>query len=223
MSQKQQQAPSKITMLAPMALVLAIYSFAFYSPQQSKLRAAQARFEKLLEGQHDTEHQVSATWQESSRLRGELREIKAEVEQLAASNDRLQSDRRQLRQQLELPIRPAATMQRLTSLMESHRMLVLESQPEAGSSHQVSEVVRPVIDLLADRKASYKLVSSASDGREIYEVKIRGRFQDLKSALKSLSVDLEHVVPLSLQMESLELSSSQAHQSQRIWTLKILV
>ena len=124
---------------------------------------------------------------------------------------------------LELPIRPAATMQRLTSLMESHRMLVLESQPEAGSSHQVNEVVRPVIDLLADRKASSKLVSSASDGREIYEVKIRGRFQDLQSALKSLSVDLEHVVPLSLQMESLELSSSQAHQSQRIWTLKILV
>ena len=223
MSQAQKQAPSKITMLAPMALVLVVYSFVFYSPQQSKLRAAQTRFEKLLEGQRDTEHQASSTWQQSSRLRGELRDLKAEVEKLAASNDRLKNDRRQLQQQLELPIRPAATMQRLTSLLESHRMLVLESQPAAGSANRVNEIVRPVIDLLADRKAGAARVSSAADGREIYEVKLRGRFQDLQSALKTLSVDLEHVVPLSLQMESLELSSSEAHQSQRVWTLKIIV
>ena len=52
---------------------------------------------------------------------------------------------------------------------------------------------------------------------------VRGRFHDLQAALESLGDQLDHVLPLSLQMEPLELNSSEARQSARIWTLTILV
>ncbi|MEL6109026.1 MAG: hypothetical protein AAFU85_23715, partial [Planctomycetota bacterium] len=71
--------------------------------------------------------------------------------------------------------------------------------------------------------ASTSAASQDLAGREVYRLKVRGRFLDLQSALRSLSTELEQVLPLSLQMESLELQSSEARQSMRIWTLTIVV
>ena len=134
MSPKQQEQPSKIIMLAPIAIVLAVYSFAFYSPQQSKVRSAQARFDSLSATQHDTEHEIADVQGESSRLRKELRDVQSELDESQDEHDRLLAQRNEMRQQLDLPSRPAATMQRVTSLIENHRLQVIESQPESGSS-----------------------------------------------------------------------------------------
>lgn len=222
MSQQPPQAPSKIVLLAPVAIILAVYSFAFYAPQQSSIQAAQARFDTLSSGNHEAEHEIIQTRVKSAKTRKDLREVKDSLESFNIERDELLASRDRMRQQLESPSRPAATMQRVTSLMEGHRLEVLESQPDSDGGKQVAKVVKPVRDLLVD-DASKSTPSRDLAGREVYRIKVRGRFQDLQSALRSLSIELEQVLPLSLQMESLELQSSEATQSLRIWTLTIVV
>ncbi|MEO1528862.1 MAG: hypothetical protein AAFX06_25865 [Planctomycetota bacterium] len=217
------EAPSKILLLAPVALVLAVYSFAFYGPQQSSIQAAQSRFDTLSAGNHEAEHGIVDTQRKSAKSLKEMRELKDKLESFQAQRDELITTRNRMRQQLESPSLPAATMQRVTSLMEGHRMEVLESQPDSGGGNRIAKVVKPVRDLLMDDAGKKSPSSTDLGDREVYQIKVRGRFQDLQSALRTLSTELEQVLPLSLQMESLELQSSEARQSQRIWTLTILV
>ena len=217
------EEPSKILMLAPIAIVLMVYSFMFFTPQQSAIRSAQERFESLSASHHEIEHGITDTRIQSAKLRSELRDIEAQFETSQRERSELVALRQQMRAQLESPSRPAATMERVTRLMEGHRLQVLESQPDAGQFKQAEKAVQPIRDLLADREASGARKNASQSEREVYELKVRGRFQDLQSALRSLSTELKQVLPLSLQMESLELQSTEARQSDRIWTLTILV
>ena len=224
MSRNRQEEPSKIVMLAPVAIVLVVYSFLFHSPQQSELQGAQQRYDSLSSADHDTEHELEDTRIASTRVRKERREVDSRIDELTKEKERLLAERNRMRRQLEQPSRPAATMQRVTSLMARHRLQVLESQPESGATLRASKVLGPVVDLLVDDPATTGAARSGEiDGREIYQLKVRGRFQDLHAALGALAVQLDHVLPLSLQMEPLELESQEARQSQRVWTLTILV
>ena len=219
---KKTEEPSKIVMLAPVALVLIVYSFLFHSPQQSRLRSAQSRYDELLAGQHDIEHGLQDTQTALARTKRDLRKVEPRLTDLQLQESELLASRSRLRTQAIRPSWPAATMQRVTSLMEQHQLDVLESQPEASSTDRAEKVIKPFLNLLVD---SQEKTQSKVDleGREIYRLKVRGRFQDLQSALKSLSLQLEQVLPLSLQMEVLELESDEIRQSARVWTLTILV
>ena len=227
MTQKQTEQPSKIIMLAPIALVLAVYSFAFYAPQQSELRGAQSQYESLAESHHETEHQITDIRLKSGRVKKEMRDLNSQIEELEKQRTELVSRRFQMRHQLESHSLPAATMQRVTRLMETHQLRVLESQPDSSAASQVDQTLKLVRNLLKDespaKSNSLSHHSHTHFTREVYKLTVRGRFHDLQAALESLGDQLDHVLPLSLQMEPLELNSSEARQSARIWTLTILV
>lgn len=229
MTQTQPEQPSKITMLAPMALVLAVYSFMFFSPQQSKLSSAQARFEDLSETHHDTEHEITNTQRETAGIRRDLRELDSKIGDLREQRTEIATKRFRMLHQLESHSLPAAKMQIVTRLMKTHRLSVIESQKDSGAASQAEKVLKSVRDLLQDDTSSTKSASYHSKAththfaREVYKLKVRGRFQDLQAALESLAEQGQQMLPLSLQMESMELDSTEARQSQRIWTLTIMV
>ncbi|MEL6109329.1 MAG: hypothetical protein AAFU85_25260, partial [Planctomycetota bacterium] len=150
MSQQKQEAPSKILLMAPVAIILAVYCFAFYSPQQSSIRAAQARFDTLASNHPKAEQEIIETRMKSAKTRNDLREGKDKLDSYNLEHDELLASRDRMRQQLESPSRPAATMQRVTSLMERHRLEVIESQPDSEGGNRVAKVVKPVRDLLVD-------------------------------------------------------------------------
>ena len=241
MTQKQPEQPSKIVMLAPVALVLVVYSFMFFSPQQSKLSSAQVRFDSLSATQHETEHQITDTRFESGRIKKKLRDLTNQLAEQQQTQSSLSAQRHRMLHQLESHSLPAATMQRVTRLMQTHQLRVIESQQDAGAASEVEKALKSVRDLLEDAPVSSKSKSRSKTAqhhsgphhhqthhhthfaREVYKLKVRGRFQDLQAALETLAKELEHVLPLSLQMEPMELDSNEARQSQRIWTLTIMV
>ena len=234
MSQKQPQSPSLIVMLAPVAIVLVVYSFAFYSPQQAKLRSAQTRFNALSETHHQTEHEITDLRIELGQLKKQMREVDAQLDEHQQVQGELSARRDQMRHELESHSLPAATMQSVTRLMEAHQLRVIESQQDPGAASQAERILKSVRDLLkedpipgkSDHSAHHHTTTGSQHKhftREVYKLKVRGRFQDLQAALETLATQLEHVLPLSLQMEPMELNSSEARQSQRNWTLTIMV
>ena len=212
-------------MLAPAALVLIVFSFLIYTPQQSELQSLQSRYYKLLAAQHETEHGLLDTQTALVKVKKELRDIKPNLDELRIQEGELLASRIHLRRRVVRPSWPAATMQRLNSLMEQHQLDVLESQSEAASPERARKIIQPFLNLLVDSPQEKSNIAKSADmeGREIYRLKVRGRFKDLQSALNSLSVRLEDVLPLSLQMEVLELESEEIRQPKRVWTLTILV
>lgn len=223
MTQRRTQEPSKIVMLAPVALVLIIYSFFVHIPQQAELQSRQSRYEKLLSEQHDNEHALQDVQFSKSRIGKQLRETDLQLKDLRSEERELLATREQLRNQALQPSWPAATMQRVTSLMEGHNLEVLENQTEADARGQAKKVIQPLLTLLGTPEQNQSSKPDNFDGREIYMIKVRGEFQNLQAALNSLSKQLDHVLPLSLQMEVLELESQEIRQPERVWTLKILV
>lgn len=242
MTQKQPEPPSKILMLAPMAIVLIVYCFGFFSPQQSKLRSTQARYDTLSETHHQTEHDITDIQYESGKFKKQMRDLDSQIHDLQHGHDDLLAKRSQLLHELESHSLPAATMQGVTRLMEEHQLHVIGSQPDSGAARQMETTLKSVRDLLKDDESRSNSHLASHHGshhahhthhraspqhthfaREVYKLKVRGRFQDLQAALESLADQLEHVLPLSLQMEPIELDSTEARQSQRVWTLTILV
>ena len=179
----------------------------------------------------------------------EIRQLADQTHDLQHARDELLAQRNQMRHELESHALPAATMQRVTRLMETHQLRVIESQQDSGAASQAEKVLKSVQDLLKDDPSTKSKFAHdhthghthhsptshhqahhahSHDGhthfeREVYKLKVRGRFQDLQAALEALAAELEHVMPLSLQMEPMELDSSEARQSQRVWTLTIMV
>lgn len=229
MTQKQPEQPSKITMLAPMALVLAVYSFMFFSPQHSKLSSAQSRFEDLSATHHDTEHEITDIQRQTGGIKKDLRETDSQISDLRQQRTDISTKRFRMLHQLESHSLPAAKMQIVTRLMETHRLSVIESQKDSGAANEAEKVLKSVRDLLQDDTSSTKSANYHSKtqhthfAREVYKLKVRGRFQDLQAALESLAEQTQQMLPLSLQMESMELDSNEARQSKRIWTLTIMV
>jgi len=224
MSQPKAEPPSKIVMLAPFAAVLIVYGYLFHSPRQSELQAAKRRFNTLASAQQQTERELRDTLIAAAQVKRELRDVESQLQTLRSEEAAVTASRDQLRKQLNRPSRPAGTMQRVTHLMEANRLRVLASQPESGPANRATEVLKPVLDLLGETKPRGNRADlERIGGREVYRLTLRGRFQDLRSALASLAVQLEHVLPLSLQLEPLELESAETRQAERIWTLTILV
>ena len=226
---QQPEQPSKIVMLAPIALVLMVYSFMFFSPQRAKLLSAQERFADLSETNHQTEHEITDVQQETRRVKKELRELASQIDEVQQEHAELTANRHQMLHQLESHARPAATMERVTGLMEKHKLRVVESQQDSSAANQAEMLLKSIRDLLKDDESqaasTYKPHhnSHAHFAREVYKLKVRGRFQDLRAALETLKNQFQDVLPLSLQMESMELDSTEARQSDRIWTLTIMV
>lgn len=211
-------------MLAPIALVLIGYSYLFLMPQQDQLKEMQRRFDALSESQHATEHGLMDTMTSMSKAKKDLRDVDAELNELQAVEADLVRLRQSMVSELTQASLPAATMQRVTTLFERHQLRVLESGPESGSSERAERVLQPVVKLLVEKTTRPNVSrDKLADGREVYQVRLQGRFQDLSDALEELALRQDQVLPLSLQMEPMELDSVSVRQKARIWTLVLLV
>ncbi|MEL6897547.1 MAG: hypothetical protein AAFP90_15690 [Planctomycetota bacterium] len=223
-STKAPQGPSKINMLAPVAVVLICYGYFFHIPQQQLLQSAQRRLAALTDGAHETQHEFIDTRGAAARVRQHLRNVDAEIQQLEQNEKELIQKRDEMRSRLTQTSLPAATMQSVTGLLELHQLQVIESGPEIGSTQRADKVLRPVISVLTETAGGERIpAGKLAEGREVYKVRLQGKFVDLHSALQELSQRHQNVLPLSLQMELLDLDSDAKRRGSRVWTLTILV
>ncbi len=230
--------PSKINMIAPVALVLIAYTYLFHSPQQAILQKEKSRLANLVTSASEAEGGLMATLQAQATLKPELRKLRQSLETEQRVQRQVIADHAALRQSLLRPSRPVATMGRVTELLRRHRLTVVESASQRDSVAQVKAAVEPLLKLLvtedspavtsaavtsavtraADKAASRDLIS-----REIYEIRLNGRFDDLRLALQAMVTEFENVIALSVEMEPLRIESSAGKTNQRVWVLQLMV
>ena len=218
------QAPSKIIMLAPIALVLIVYGYAFNSPQQNQLRRAKTKLKTLSEGQLDTEREISQVFVAQAESRKTERELTAELERERNRNDVSLQRLAAMRQELMSPSRPVAAVQNVTRLLGQHRLQILASRPDSASAEKARRTVTSLVSLLAVDKSGQNAASLGKDIRRVvYRIKLSGRFENVRQALEALAEDHQSVITLSLEMERLELEAAKEAPQDRIWYLTIMV
>ncbi len=200
--------------------VVLAYSFAFYGPLQRVLTAELTKLHKL---------EVVAARRPNSQLYGEkLLSVEAEVqslrEQISAAKQigsHLVSRQANLRSEFLQSTSPAMVMAETLTLLGQHGLECIASAPVAGQYPSASTAVslKPVAALLNTPTVSGGANSDTDsiDRREM-RITLRGRFQDVQSALRELQV-----APLGIFTVSLEMEDSDIHTDIRIWILTIAV
>ncbi|MBM83508.1 MAG: hypothetical protein CMJ78_23360 [Planctomycetaceae bacterium] len=224
MTSTQKQAPSKIIMLAPVALVLIVYGYAFNSPQQDALRRARTRLDTLSKSQHDTEHELAEIFEARANSRKAQRELNAELDQEQQRQDVSIQHVTAMREELLSPSLPVAAIQNVTRLLGDHRLRILASLPDNASFEKARGNVKTLVSLLVDDKSGQTAKNLSKDiHRVVYRLKLSGRFEDVRQALEALAEDHQNIVTLSLEMERLELEAASGRSQNRIWYLTIMV
>lgn len=221
---KKQQGPSKIHMLAPAAFVVIGYGYFFHISLQQEMGKVDQRLTKLYESQSDTEQELADTAAATKSAQKTTRDVEEDLSAARSVEKSLVRRSNNVRADLTRASRPAATMQTVIGLLERHRLEVLNSGPTGSSARLAQDAVKPLIDLLSD--AAGKTAASragAAEGREVYEVRMRGRFGDFRDALDDLAGGSTDVLPLSFEMESMELDAATAEDGRRTWRLILLV
>ena len=195
----------------------------FHVPQQDDLQRAQRQFNTLYESEHDTHHSLTNTLVAVGQINKQLRETNAKIESAQADESDLIRRRDVLRSAITQTSLPAATMQEVSGLLERHQLQVIESVLETGSGERAEKALKSVLDLLADKTDSTLAYKKVANGREVYRVRVSGRFQDVHTALSNLASQQANGVPLSLELDPLDIDSSAVGQTMRVWILSILV
>jgi hypothetical protein len=112
-------------------------------------------------------------------------------------------------------------MQQVTTILESNRLQVIDSAADASGINKAAKLIEPIVDLLDDKGSKER--AKVTGKRDVYRVKVRGSFEDLKNALRSMAELSGRAIPSSLEMEALELSSTAGRSANRIWVLSIMV
>lgn len=224
MTRTQKQGPSKIIMLAPVALVLIVYGYLFNSPQQNQLHRAKTKLGTLTDSQHDTEHGLADVFGACAKLRKAERELKAKLDQERQKQSASIQHLTAMRRELLSPSLPVATVQNVSRLFGEHRLQILESQPEKASSDKARHSMKTLVALLVEDKSGHAASNLSKDiHREVYRLKLYGRFEDIRSALEALTEAHQNVVPLSLEMAPLKLEAADGQPQSPIWYLTIMV
>ncbi|MDG2221948.1 MAG: hypothetical protein P8L85_11230, partial [Rubripirellula sp.] len=100
--------PSKINMIAPVALVLIAYTYLFHSPQQAILQKEKSRLANLVTSASEAEGGLMATLQAQATLKPELRKLRQSLETEQRVQRQVIADHAALRQSLLRPSRPVA-------------------------------------------------------------------------------------------------------------------
>ena len=199
----------------PALSVLLAYSVAFYGPLQRTLKAERTKLHKM--------EIVGARRSNPQPLAEKLAETEAAIqslnEQLSDSKktgSHLVSRRTNLRHEFLHSTSPALLMVETLALLNRHGLECTSSSPVADQDHSAtfSESLKP-IDMLLGGAASDE--TDSLDRREM-RVTLRGRFQDIQSALCEIQA-----APLGIFTVSLEMEDSDVHTDIRIWILTIAV
>ncbi len=195
--------------------VVLAYNFAFYGPLQRSLRAERTKLHKM---------EVAAARRPNTQLLAEkLAKAEANVQSLTQQiseakqvGSHLVSRRDDLRSEFLQSNSPASAMAETISLLSQHGLQCINSSPVAAqnSNAPFSNSLKPVAVLLGEATSPN---TDMLDRREM-RVTLRGRFQDIQSALREIQA-----APLGVFTVSLEMEDSDAHSDIRIWILTIAV
>ena len=195
--------------------VVLAYNFAFYGPLQRTLKVERTKLHKL--------EAAGARRSNSQLIEAKLTKTEADIqsftEQLSVAKlirTHLVSRRAHLTSEFLQSTSPAMAMAETLSLLSQHGLECIDSSPVAAHNHtaQRSEALKPVAALLGE------ITSGDTDSlaRREMRVTLRGRFQDIQSALREIQA-----APLGIFTVSLEMEDSDAHTDIRIWILTIAV
>lgn len=201
-----------ISIAAPAFAILIAYQLAFYRPLRVKL---QAQREKLSKIETALARKVSLELSKSklAAAQSEIALLTSQLDLIKASGSVLVSRRDDLRSELIDSRLPASVMTETLALLSRHGLECLDSGPiVTDRDATVSPALKPVADMLGG------LPKGESLGRREMRIRLRGRFQDIQSALQEMQV-----APLGIFTVSLEMEVSDEHNDQHTWILIIAV
>jgi len=218
------KSPSKIIMLAPIAVVLIAYVYMFHSPRQNLIRRAKVRVGSLAKKKHNhANHKHGDEPATPASLRKTERKLKAELSQQRGRQQAAIEQLTEMRHELLSQSRPVATVQRVIRLLERHRLQILNSVPEKAALQKSRQSMTALVALLAEDKNGQPLAKTKDIHREVYRLKVAGKFEDVRQALEALAGEHKNVVTLSLEMARLKLKEATEGTQTPIWYLTISV
>jgi len=208
-----------LTLCGPaLGIVLAYYS-AFHSPLQRKLKPELTKLEKLekLEAVSARRPTLESNAEKLAAAQAEVRALNGKLQVSQQIGSHLVTRRADLRSELLRSTSPAMVMSQTLVLLGRHGLECIDSSPVAVSAQSVANIsdsLKPVAELLGGAGGGNR---DGIDRREM-RVTLRGRFQDIQSALHEMQD-----ASLGVFMVSLEMVNSEVHTDHRIWILTISV
>ncbi len=215
MSPRQKFQKQLLSICGPALGIVLAYNFTFYGPLQRSLKAERTKLHKI---------ETAAARRPNSELLAEkLAKAEADVQSLNNQiidakqiGSHLVSRRADLRSEFLQSSSPARAMAETLALLSQHGLQCINSSPVPAkdNSAPLSSSLKPVAVLLGDAASPN---ADSLDRREM-RITLRGRFQDIQSALREIQA-----APLGVFTVSLEMEDSDAHTDIRIWILTIAV
>ena len=197
----------------PALAIVLVYHLTFYRPLQVALKLERAKLSKI-----EASIARKSSWEENqiklAAAEKQIGQLNEELAEAVRSGSHLVSRRDDLRSNYLRSRSPAMVMAETLTLLNRHNLECIDSGPVSVDHDKISEALKPVAELLGGVAPAE---SSLADRREM-KIKLRGRFQDMQSALSEMQV-----APLSIFTVSLEMEVSDAYSDQRIWILTIAV
>jgi hypothetical protein len=160
--------------------------------------------------------QAESLTEKLAKAEAEIRILNEQIHDSKQIGSHLVSRRADLRSEYLQSSSPAFAMAETLALLNQHGLECLHSSPvaEQNNSTPLAESLKPVAVLLGEAANS----NAALLNRREMRMTLRGRFQDVQSALREIQA-----APLGIFTVSLEMEDSDARTDVRIWILTIAV
>ena len=221
MSPSQSLRKRIFTIGGPALGVLLTYNFVFYGPLQRTLRSERSKLHKIqIASARSVNTQLNA--QKLASLEGEIQSLNKQISDSKQNGSHLVALRAEMRSEFLQSTSPAMVMAKTLSLLSQHNLECIDSSPVVVQDHSasVSAALKPVAALLMPPAEPSGKTSDNVDSIDRREMRItlRGRFQDVQSALREMQA-----APLGIFTVSLEMEDSNVRTDTRIWILTIAV
>jgi len=188
------------------------YHLAFYRPLQVALQAERTKLNKI-EAAVARKANLEVSKTKLTAAQAEIELLASQLEAVKQSGLHLVSRRVDLRSELLESRSPALVMAEALSLLSRHDLECIDSGPVViDREAALSASLKPVADMLGGSQAG------EIPGRREMRITIRGRFQDVQTALQEMQV-----APLGIFTVSLEMDVSDETYDRHIWILTIAV
>ncbi len=204
-----------ISICGPALGIAFAYSLVFYRPLQQSLNSERTKLQKL-EAVAARRSTCESLAEKLATVEAEVRLLNQQINESKQVGSHLVSRRADLRSEYLQSTSPAMAMSEVLFLLKQHGLECLNSSPvaEGDNGAPLTESLKPVAVLLGDGVSQ----STETINRREIRITLRGRFQDVQSALREIQV-----APLGVFTVSLEMEDSDAYTDVRVWILTIAV
>jgi hypothetical protein len=199
---------------APLLVIGIVYLFAFHLPGSRLLTQRLAKQHKLSELIHRRESDPEMSTERLAALQAEERSLDDELASAKQSGARLVTRRADCTAEFLSTTSPASLLSQALDSFEQHGLECVDTQPateQANAPANSQDPLKSVAELLGQPS------SEATRRREV-RLTLRGRFDDMRRAIRELPTALPCVYIVSLEMEA-----AADESGQHIWTVTILV